>query len=94
MKQRHRCRHRFCPNHYDDVIGGEGAFGKKKSGAECLPCFYAGQMILSSQTAEEVESAPYLMQAFTEFLEKTGWAWQDVKDSYQRMKGHEIELLM
>lgn len=83
---RHKCRHKFCPNRYDDVIGGDNAFGKKKTGAECMPCFYASQMIQNEQTPEQIETSQQLMEMFTAHFENVGWCWQDVKDAYQRMK--------
>jgi len=93
-----KCRHSDCENRYQDVIGGDNAFGKNKSGAECLPCMYAAQMVEHGQTIEEIESVPHLMKMFTELLRrgagdcryaegKTGWTWEHVKASHARMTG-------
>jgi len=84
--RRYKCRHAFCPNHYTDVIGGDTAFGKHRSGAVCIPCLYAEQMIEQEQTIEQVEECPEVTEMFTTLLHKAGWTWQDMKDSYQRMK--------
>lgn len=83
---RHKCRHKFCFNRYDDVIGGDGAFGKKKTGAECMPCFYASSLIENELTPERVEGNSQFMAEMLPHLERTGWTWQDVKDAYLRMK--------
>ncbi len=80
------CRNKFCPNRYDDTIGGDHAFGKKRSGAECIPCLYADQMVNQGLTIEKVEAVPHLMEMFVGLLSKTGWTWQDMKDSYERMR--------
>jgi hypothetical protein len=52
---RHKCRHKYCPNLYDDVIGQEGWGGGLK-GAECIPCLYAHQMLDQGQTPEQIEA--------------------------------------
>jgi hypothetical protein len=41
---RHECRRAYCHNLYDEVIGGAG-WGGDGSGAECVPCMYAVQMV-------------------------------------------------
>jgi len=82
---RHKCRHKFCPHFYDDVIAKEGWGGGMK-GAECIPCLYALQMLDQGQTPEQVEAVPQLMESFVKLLGKTGWTWQHVKDSYERAK--------
>ena len=46
---------------------------------------YAIQMVRQGQTVEQVEAVPQLMQMFSDLLAKTGWSWQQVKDSYQRV---------
>lgn len=84
--KRHRCRHKFCPNRYDDVIGGDGAFGSKKTGAECMPCFYAAQFIENGQTPEQIEGSAHVMEMMLPHLEKVGWNWNDVKAAFERMK--------
>lgn len=84
--RRYKCRHAFCPNHYTDVIGGDTAFGKHKAGAECIPCLYAAQMVDQGQTIEQVETVPQVLEMFLKVLTMNGWTWQDMKDSYQRMK--------
>ena len=53
--KRHKCRNPWCNNHYDDVIGGDHAFGQHKAGAVCIPCLYAEQMAEHGQTIEQVE---------------------------------------
>lgn len=88
---RYRCRNKFCPNRYGDVIGGDNAFGKHKAGAVCIPCLYAEQMTEHGQTIDQVEGVPHLMEMFIGLLAKTGWTWQDVKDSYARMKNRGME---
>ena len=88
-RRRYKCRHAFCPNHYTDVIGGDTAFGKHKTGAVCVPCFYAEQMIEQGQTIEQVEERPELTEMFVGLLGKTGWTWQDMQDSYQRMRARQ-----
>jgi hypothetical protein len=82
---RHNCRHSYCPNQYDDVIGAAG-WGGIQSGGECVPCLYAHQILHQGQTIEQIEAVPQLMQMFTDLLGKTGWTWQDVKDCYERAK--------
>lgn len=84
MSRNHRCRQKNCPNTYSDVIGGEMAFGKHYSGAECLPCFYAALIIEYGLTIEQIEQSENFMGMMQPHLEKTGWSWNDVRDSYQR----------
>jgi hypothetical protein len=67
------------------VIGQEGWGGGLK-GAECIPCLYAHQMLDQGQTPEQIEAVLPLMESFVQLLGKTGWTWQDVKDSYERAK--------
>jgi hypothetical protein len=85
---RYKCRHSFCPNRYDDVIGGDNAFGKHKAGAVCVPCLYAEQMVHQGLSIERVEAVPHLMEMFVNLLGNTGWTWQHVKDSFRRMEQH------
>ena len=85
--RRYPCRNTGCPNYYDDVIGGDNAFGKHKSGAECIPCLYADQMVSHGQTIEQVEAVPHLMDMFLGLLEKTGWTWDHVKEAHKRIAG-------
>lgn len=82
---RHKCRNAWCENRYDDIIGGDQAFGKHKAGAVCIPCLYAEQMVSQGQTLEQVEAVPKAMEMFLSLLGKTGWTWQHVKDSYARI---------
>jgi hypothetical protein len=92
---RHKCRRPYCPNHYTDVIGDCWP----QSGAECIPCLYAIQMVSQGTTPEQVEAVPELLENFISLLEKTGWSWQHVKDSYSRIAMlpsdvQEIQLMM
>ena len=96
--KRYRCRRSYCPNRYDDVVGADG-WGKKKSGAECLPCLYAMQMVSHGQTPEQIEAAPEMVEQFNSTLYKMGWSWRDIKDSYERIQRlpqeqREYELIM
>ena len=84
-------RFKFCPNRYNDVIGGDNAFGKGRKNATCIPCMYAEQMVRQGQTIEQVEAVPHLVAMFTEVLAKNGWTWQNMRDSYERMKRHATE---
>lgn len=72
---------RLCGKGYTDVIGGDNAFGKRKGGAACIPCFYAEQMTDQGLTIEQVEGSPELLESFTSVITKAGWTWQDMKDS-------------
>lgn len=83
---RHKCKNKWCPNYYDDVIGGDNAFGKHKAGAECIPCLYADQMVEYEITIEQVEAVPALMNQFLQLLGNTGWTWEHMKESYNRRK--------
>lgn len=86
VNSRHKCCHTYCPHQYDDVIGQKGwTQHASLKGAECIPCMYAIQMVRQGQTVEQVEAVPQLMQMFSDLLAKTGWSWQQVKDSYQRV---------
>ena len=82
---RHKCRNVDCSNYYDDVIGGDSAFGKHKAGAECIPCLYAAQMVDQGTSVEKVESVPHLMEMFTRLLANTGWTWEHVKEAHARI---------
>src|SRR5437016_3618693 len=83
---RYKCRNSYCPNHYDGIIGQTGWTQKAGlKGAECIPCLYAGQMVDQGQTIAQVEAHPHLMGMFVNLLGNTGWTWQHVKDSYERM---------
>lgn len=82
--KRYRCRNSFCDNEYDDVIGGDTAFGKHKAGAVCIPCLYTEQMVNQDLTIEKVEGVPDLMEMFLTLLGKTGWTWEHVKESFRR----------
>jgi hypothetical protein len=88
---RWKCRNAGCNNHYDDVIGGDNAFGKHKAGAECIPCLYAAQMVDHGQTIEQVEAVPQLMEMFTQLLGNTGWTWEHVKEAHARMYSARIQ---
>ena len=81
----HRCRQMGCPNTYSDVVGGDMAFGKHYAGADCLPCFYAAMLHDNGQTPEQIEAHPTLMNEFIPHLDKCGWSWRDVKDSFNRV---------
>ena len=85
--RRYPCRNAGCPNHYDDVIGGDNAFGKHKSDAKCIPCLYADQMVRQGQSIEQVEAVPKLMEMFLQLLGNTGWTWEHVKEAHKRMAG-------
>jgi len=80
----HNCRQQGCPNRYDDVIG-VWPLGKKLSGADCLPCYYAGLMKYIGQSPEDIEQAPELMSTFITHLATMGWTWGQVKGSYARL---------
>lgn len=80
----HKCRHKECPNTYDDVVGGDMAFGRNKRGAECLPCFYADQLLEQDLTPERVAAVPVIVDSFNEHLSRTGWTWRDVEAAYAR----------
>lgn len=82
---RHKCCNADCLNYYDDVIGGDNAFGKRKAGATCIPCLYAEQMVDGGQTSEQVEAVPRLMEMFLQLLANTGWTWDHVKAAHLRM---------
>ncbi len=81
---RYRCRQNGCPNTYTDVVGGDNAFGKHKGHADCLPCFFAAQLIENGQTPEQIETMPHLVASFRDKLAPMGWTWDDVKASYAR----------
>jgi hypothetical protein len=85
--RRYKCRNAGCSNHYDDIIGGDTAFGNHKAGAVCIPCLYADQMVSHGQTIEQVEAVPLLMAQFSGLLARTGWTWEHVKESHKRMAG-------
>jgi len=85
VKRRYKCRRPYCPNYYDDIVGASG-WGNIKSGAECLPCLYAMQMVSHGQTPEQIEESPHMVNEFNSTLDKMGWSWQDIKDSYARIK--------
>lgn len=78
---RHKCRRPYCHNYYTDVIGDCWP----TEGAECVPCMYALQMVSQGTTPEQVEAAPELLEAFLALLDKTGWTWWHVKESYSRI---------
>ncbi len=82
-QRRYKCRNTFCGNRYDDVIGGENAFGSNKAGGVCIPCLYAEQMARQGQTIEQVEAVPKLLSMFTDLLQKTGWTWEHLKASFE-----------
>lgn len=81
-QERHKCRRPYCNNYYTDVIGDCWP----TTGAECVPCMYALQMVSQGTTPEQVEAVPQLTESFLDLLEKTGWTWQHVKDSYARIQ--------
>jgi hypothetical protein len=96
--KRRKCRRSYCPNHYDEDIGAPGSWGKNARG-ECVPCFFAMQMVELGNTIERIEAFPAYMAEIIPFLEKCGWDWQDVKDSYARInalpaEARESELVM
>jgi hypothetical protein len=82
--QRFKCRQAGCPNTYTNVIGGDNAFGKNHSGADCVPCNIAAQMLDNGQTPEQIEACPQMMELMLQVLKGSGWTWQDVKDSLPR----------
>jgi hypothetical protein len=85
--RRHKCRHSYCPNYYDDVVGKAGwTQHATLDGAECLPCLYANQIADGGKTIEEIEAVPAMVAMFESTLGPMGWGWQDVKDAYQRVK--------
>lgn len=47
---------------------------------------YAIQMVSQGTTPEQVEAMPELFAEFHALLERTGWTWRHVKDSYSRIK--------
>jgi hypothetical protein len=77
-----KCRRSYCSNQFSDIIGG---IPTVSAGHECVPCLYAVQMVSQGTTPEQVESIPEMMESFASLLEKTGWTWQHVKDSYARL---------
>ncbi len=83
-KRTYRCRQQGCPNVYTEVLGGDAAFGMNYSGADCMPCYFAALLVEYGQTPEQIEESEQLMEMFHPFLERTGWSWDNVKDSYQR----------
>jgi hypothetical protein len=82
--KRYKCRHSYCPNYYDDVIG-QGGWGTNPKKAECVPCLYAHQLLSQGQTPQDVESIPQFIEMFNSALPPMGWTWQHVKDCYQRL---------
>lgn len=84
--RRYKCRNSFCTNHYDEIIGGDKAFGSKKTGAVCIPCLYAAQLLDTGLTLDKVDETPHVKRMFLGLLAKTGWTWDDMIFSYQRMK--------
>lgn len=74
-----KCRHTFCQNRYDDVIG----MGERKTGAVCLPCHFAERLIEEQRTPVEVKSHATLFDAMTQFLYATGWKWEHVETSFR-----------
>jgi len=92
LPSRYRCRNHKtigCPNTYTEVIGEDGAGGsgwgrKKRSGADCLPCYYAGTMRQVGSTPEMVEAVPKFMLEFSLSLARGGWTWSDVQESFAR----------
>lgn len=80
----HKCRQKGCPNTYTHVVGGIGAFGARMSGADCLPCFYAAQLLENGQTPEQIEAVPQIMELFLPHLTEAGWTWEHVKASFER----------
>jgi hypothetical protein len=81
--RKYHCRQKGCPNTYTDVLGGDAAFGKNYGGGDCMPCYFAAQIVEYGLTPEQVEKSE-LGAMMKPFLEKTGWIWGDVEDSYQR----------
>lgn len=82
--KRHRCRQTGCPNTYVFVLGGDMAFGRHYQDGECIPCFYAALLLEYGLTPERVENSEQMMEMFLPHLDKMGWTWNDVRDSYQR----------
>ncbi len=81
----YRCRQDGCPNYFSEVIGGDNAFGKNAiKSSDCIPCNFAAQMVDNGQTPEMVEAIPELLEGFIDLLEKTGWTWEHVKESFTR----------
>lgn len=85
--QRHKCRRKYCPNFYDELIGEPGSWSKRDKGGECVPCMFAIQLASQGMEPDTVSSSSELAGQFDSFLSKTGWCWQDVIDSYQRIQG-------
>jgi hypothetical protein len=77
------CRQEGCPNIYTEIIGGDTAFGKHPKG-DCVPCFMAAQMLSNGQIPELIETSPEIMDLLSHILKKSGWAWSDVKASFER----------
>jgi hypothetical protein len=89
-----KCRRSYCANTYNNVVGE----GMPLKGAECIPCLYAMQMVSRGHTPDQVEAVPHLFDIFHAVLERGGWTWEHVKESYSRIQSlpkdvQEIELL-
>ncbi len=79
--RQYRCAQKGCPNTYTDLIGqGWG----RKSGADCLPCYYAALIRQQGQVPEDIEAVSELLDQMSTHLSTLGWTWQHVKDSYVR----------
>lgn len=82
-EKRFRCAQKTCPNTYNEVIGGDG-WGGTKSGADCLPCYFAGMIRQTGSTPERIEGNLEFMAMMETNLRKGGWTWQQVKESFAR----------
>lgn len=81
-----RCRQKGCSNTFNEVIGGDGwgMTGNKKLYGDCLPCHFAAQFHDSERTPEGIEAVQELSDGIKDALERGGWSWADLLNSYNR----------
>ncbi len=83
MTKRGHCRQKECPNQFDEMIGGEQAFGKRLVG-DCIPCLIAAQLVDVGKGLDLIEGNPQMLEMTAAHLENTGWTWADLVASYGR----------
>ena len=57
--------------------------GKRLTG-DCLPCHFAAQFHDLGHTIEDIEKVPELSDGIRAALERGGWTWDHLVDSYNR----------
>ena len=81
-----RCRQNGCSNTFNEIIGGQGwgmKEGKRLTG-DCLPCHFAAQFHNVGRTVADIELVPELSGGIKDALERGGWTWSQLVESYDR----------